>query len=271
MQVLFSIFSSLSLVCGTMVIRCRNPVHSVLFLILAFISASALLLLADLDFFAMVYLVVYVGAIAVLFLFVVMMLNIRTAVSDSLLPYFPVGALIGFMFLFQVFFILDNQFLPQIGLYTAWQSGVSCSQEEYLPGRSESFLLFLLGISQIIKDFVGLVFEQHMYTFTPFFQGITHLYNQSYGRSLHAHADTENLVSYVYWLDQSRPVSNIEALGEVLYTYYFVYFLLASLILLIAMVGGITLTMHKGAQVQKQEIAEQNRRDPSKTVAKIRS
>jgi len=263
MQLLFSIFSSLSLVCGTMVIRCRNPVHSVLFLILAFISASALLLLADLDFFAMVYLVVYVGAIAVLFLFVVMMLNIRTAVSESLLPYFPVGALIAFMFLFQVFFILHNQFLPQIGLYTAWQSGVSFSQEEYLPGRSESFLLFLHGMYQIIKDFVGLVFEQHMYTLTPFFQGVTHLYNQSYGRSLHT-------VSYVYWLDQSRPVSNIEALGEVLYTYYFVYFLLASLILLIAMVGGITLTMHKGAQVQKQEIAEQNRRDPSKTVAKIR-
>ena len=61
-----------------MVIRSKNPVHSVLFLILVFCNAAGLLILLHLDFFAMIFLVVYVGAIAVLFLFVVMMLEIRT-------------------------------------------------------------------------------------------------------------------------------------------------------------------------------------------------
>ena len=60
-----------------MVIRAKNPVYSVLFLILVFCNVSGILLLLNLDFFAMVFLVVYVGAIAVLFLFVVMMLNIK--------------------------------------------------------------------------------------------------------------------------------------------------------------------------------------------------
>ena len=74
---LFYLFSTLCILSGIMVIRSKNPVHSVLFLILVFCNASGLLILLGLDFFAMVFLVVYVGAIAVLFLFVVMMLNIK--------------------------------------------------------------------------------------------------------------------------------------------------------------------------------------------------
>ncbi len=82
MYLLFYLFSSLALISGLMVIQARNPVHSVLFLILVFFNAAGLLLLLGLDFFALILLIVYVGAIAVLFLFVVMMLNIK--VCDSL-------------------------------------------------------------------------------------------------------------------------------------------------------------------------------------------
>lgn len=76
-MILFYVFVVLALVSGAMVIRAKNPVHSVLFLILVFCNTSGLLVLLGLDFFAMIFLVVYVGAIAVLFLFVVMMLHIR--------------------------------------------------------------------------------------------------------------------------------------------------------------------------------------------------
>ena len=76
-KTLFYIFALLAIISSIMVIRSKNPVHSVLFLILVFCNSSGLLLLLDLDFFAMIFLVVYVGAIAVLFLFVVMMLDIR--------------------------------------------------------------------------------------------------------------------------------------------------------------------------------------------------
>ena len=73
---LFSVFATFTLLSALMVIRAKNPVYSVLFLILVFCNAAGLLVLLDLDFFAVVFLVVYVGAVAVLFLFVVMMLDI---------------------------------------------------------------------------------------------------------------------------------------------------------------------------------------------------
>ena len=76
-MILFSIFSSIALVSSVMVIRAKNPVHSVLFFILVFFNTSGLLVLLGLDFFAMIFFVVYVGAIVVLFVFVVMMLNIK--------------------------------------------------------------------------------------------------------------------------------------------------------------------------------------------------
>ena len=113
MDFLFYFFSSLALLAGIMVIQSRNPVHSVLFLILVFFNAAGLLILLGLDFFAMIFLVVYVGAIAVLFLFVVMMLNIKLAeINEKKLRYLPVGGLLGILFLFEIFLIINNDLVP---------------------------------------------------------------------------------------------------------------------------------------------------------------
>ena len=110
---LFYMFSFFAILSGIMVIRAKNPVYSVLFLILVFCNAAGLLILIDLDFFAMVFLVVYVGAIAVLFLFVVMMLNIRlTEINENILRYLPIGGLIGFIFLIEVLLIMDQDMIP---------------------------------------------------------------------------------------------------------------------------------------------------------------
>lgn len=115
MNLLFYLFASLALISGLMVIQARNPVHSVLFLILVFFNAAGLLILLGLDFFGMVFLVVYVGAIAVLFLFVVMMLNIRLEeINEKKLRYLPVGGLVGFLFLLETFLIIDNDLIPLI-------------------------------------------------------------------------------------------------------------------------------------------------------------
>jgi len=112
-QLIFTLFSTLTLISAGMVIRAQNPVHSVLFLILVFCNASGLLLLLGLDFFAMMFLVVYVGAIAVLFLFVVMMLNIKQAeIRENILRYFPIGGLIGFIFFLEIFVGIGNDLLP---------------------------------------------------------------------------------------------------------------------------------------------------------------
>ena len=92
----FWFFAFLLIACATMVIAARNPVHSVLFLILAFFNAAGLFVLLGAEFLAMILIVVYVGAVAVLFLFVVMMLDIDFAeLKRGALQYLPFGALIG--------------------------------------------------------------------------------------------------------------------------------------------------------------------------------
>jgi NADH-quinone oxidoreductase subunit J len=82
-----------------MVISAQNPVHSVLFLILVFLNGSGLLLLIEAEFIAIMFIVVYVGAIAVLFLFVVMMLDIKIVeTTKDIYRYIPFGSFIGFIF-----------------------------------------------------------------------------------------------------------------------------------------------------------------------------
>ena len=90
-----------------MVIAARNPVHSVLFLILAFVNAAGLFVLLGAEFLAMILIVVYVGAVAVLFLFVVMMLDVDFAeLRQGFLQYLPVGALIGVIFLAELLLVV---------------------------------------------------------------------------------------------------------------------------------------------------------------------
>jgi NADH-quinone oxidoreductase subunit J len=92
----FYIFSAVMILSALMVIAARNPVHSVLFLILAFFNAAALFVLLGAEFLAMILLIVYVGAVAVLFLFVVMMLDLDFAeMKKGALQYLPIGGLIG--------------------------------------------------------------------------------------------------------------------------------------------------------------------------------
>jgi len=92
----FYLFSSMAVASAVMVIFARNPVHSVLFLILTFVNVAGLFVLIGAEFLAMILIVVYVGAVAVLFLFVVMMLDIDIAkMREGMLNYLPIGAVIG--------------------------------------------------------------------------------------------------------------------------------------------------------------------------------
>jgi len=204
MNFLFYLFSSLTLLSGIMVIQARNPVHSVLFLILVFFNAAGLLVLLNLDFFAMIFLVVYVGAIAVLFLFVVMMLNIKLAeINEKRLRYLPIGGLLGLLFLFEILLIVDNDLIPLL----------------------------------------------------------------SY-KNIEALADYREL-NFIDWSNTIHIVTNIQAIGNILYTYYFYFFLLSSIILLIAMIGAIVLTMQKGIRIKRQQVFLQNTRDFAKTIRKL--
>ena len=101
----FYAFAAVTLISAFMVIAARNPVHSVLYLILAFFNSAALFLLLGAEFIAMILVIVYVGAVAVLFLFVVMMLDINLAeIRQGFLEYLPVGAAIGLVLLAEILF-----------------------------------------------------------------------------------------------------------------------------------------------------------------------
>jgi NADH-quinone oxidoreductase subunit J len=103
----FYLFASVCVASAFMVIAAKNPVHSVLYLILAFVNASGLFVLLGAEFLAMILIVVYVGAVAVLFLFVVMMLDVDFAeLRQGFLQYLPVGGLVGVVFLAELLLVV---------------------------------------------------------------------------------------------------------------------------------------------------------------------
>ncbi len=118
----FYLFSGVMIASAFMVIAARNPVHSVLFLILAFVNASGLFILLGAEFLAMILIVVYVGAVAVLFLFVVMMLDVDFAeLKQGFLQYLPVGALIGIIIALELILVVGG-FAPSPGAIAAPRS-----------------------------------------------------------------------------------------------------------------------------------------------------
>nr|ULQ69258.1 NADH dehydrogenase subunit 6 [Eriocaulon alpestre] len=193
---IISVLSSPALVSGLMVVRAKNPVHSVSFSIPVFCNTSGLLILLGLDFSAMIFPVVHIGAIAVLFLFVVMMFNIQIAeIHEEVLRYLPVSGIIGLILWWEMFFILDNETIP------------------LLP----------------------------------------------------THRKTTSL-KYTVYAGKVRNLTNLETLGNLLYTYYSVWFLVPSLILLVAMIGAIVLTMHRTTKVKRQDVFRRNALDSRRTI-----
>lgn len=105
----FYLFAFIAVASAVMVISARNPVHSVLFLILAFFNSAGLFVLMGAEFLAMILVVVYVGAVAVLFMFVVMMLDINfVELRQGFLQYLPLGALIGVVLLAELLIVVGG-------------------------------------------------------------------------------------------------------------------------------------------------------------------
>jgi NADH-quinone oxidoreductase subunit J len=142
----------------------------------------------------MLVVIVYVGAVMVLFLFVVMMLNMKASdETGNMLKFLPIGALVGLIFLFEVFLVVE--------------------------GNLTSLL-----------------------------------------------SSSEAAVSIIQWSQKVDQVTNVEVLGQVLYTYYFYFFLAASIILLVSMIGAIVLTLQTSPNVKRQQIFQQVSRDYERAV-----
>jgi len=121
--IFFYLFASVTVASAVMVIASRNPVHSVLFLILAFVNAAGLFILMGAEFLAWILIIVYVGAVALLFLSVVMMLDVDFAeLKSGMLSYLPIGALIGAVLLVELLIIVG-----------AWAVGADVSKSITAP------------------------------------------------------------------------------------------------------------------------------------------
>lgn len=185
----FYLFAFVTIASAVMVISSRNPVHAVLFLILAFFSAAGLVVLTGAEFMAMMLVVVYVGAVAVLFLFVVMMLDINFAeLREGMQEYFPIGVTIGL--------VLFAEMVMVIG---AWQLDLEA-----------------MTLAAPVAAMDGL--------------------------------------------------SNVQSIGNLIYTHYVYVFQAAGMVLLVAMIGSIVLTLRVRAGVHKQVIAEQMKRTKADAV-----
>lgn len=190
------IFCSLAIFSAFFVIFSVNPVHSVLFLILCFFNLSGLLILVGLEYFALIFIIIYIGAIAILFLFIVMMLNIKIIeLRESFWRYIPLGIFLSCLFILEVFYLINYNF------------------------------------NNLFFNFI-------------------------------------DYVSYINWVNFFFNVFSLELVGELLYTYYFFAFLVAGLVLFIAMIGAIVLTLNQSQNVKRQKIYKQILRDSSLVILK---
>ena len=187
-EMAFYFFSVVIVVSAMLVVISRNPVHSVLWLIVTFFGSSGLFILLGAEFLALILMIVYVGAVAVLFMFVVMMLNINfDQLRSGFTRYLPVGLLIG--------------------------------------------LILFVELSLVFSDWV------------PANSYDSKIQNSTIG-----------------------DVENTKQLGLVLYTDFVLYFQLAGIILLIAMIGAIVLTHQRKRNIKRQDILTQIYRDPEKAI-----
>jgi len=186
---LFYILGFLIVTSSSMVIISKNPIHSVLFLILAYINASGLFILLGAEFLALIFLIVYVGAVAILFIFTVMMLNLTMIqVRESLVGLVPISAIIG--------------------------------------------LIFFLEVHELLQVFKGITYENETIT---------------------KNIDNTSLD----WTSLYINISELNFLGTHLYTNYGYLIIVASLILLVAMVGAILLTLEHSKNIKRQSINNQ--------------
>jgi NADH-quinone oxidoreductase subunit J len=149
---LFYLFAAILLVSATLVVSVRNPVHSVLFLILAFFNAAALFVLAGAEFLAMILVIVYVGAVAVLFLFIVMMLDIDfTELRSGYQRYLPVGLAVGAVLMAELVIVLWGwKVAPEAATLRLAPRSVALHNTAQLGGLLYTHYIFLFQVAGLV-------------------------------------------------------------------------------------------------------------------------
>jgi NADH-quinone oxidoreductase subunit J len=283
----------LTALAATMVILARNPVHAVLFLILSFFSTAGLFLMLGAEFMAMTLVIVYVGAVAVLFLFVVMMLRVtpdqnlslleEKGVVQALKDFGQIGIFLSIFIVFAAFLIS----VPVLADLSAHHDlTVLLAVDSFLKAYQESLWVpFHQGIdfySLCVSTISLAVAYQLAFTVTHrswHIQAARLLKGNA--MAFISGAGMVGALTYLGWTWTLSPYAremvqepvapdtlmpNTHAIGHILYTDYVLGVQMAGFILLLAMVGAISLTHRKREGVKRQSIAHQLARNPSDTL-----
>ena len=203
---LLNIISITSILCGIFVIVSKNPIVSVLFLIGLFLNIAGYLMMLGINFIGLSYLLVYVGAVSILFIFILMLINVRiseliTDTSNSI----PLAVMIGIFF--------------NITLYKLLPSNITVGASVYAYNVSKNFLPSTIETSSV--SYINYSISNSSY-----------LYNSDL-----------SFVTSQMWDGVLAEASHITSIGNVIYTSYPIWLILTSIILLLAMVGAIVITI----------------------------
>lgn len=197
--IFFFFFGSLAITSAFFVISSRNPIYSILWLILTFCNATAMLIILQFEFIAIMLIIIYVGAIAILFLFVVMMIDIDVVhQQSSKSEYFIMGSLVCGFLLFEFFSVFKDSIVPL---------------------NPETKTQFTTKYAN--------------------------------AQAFQAKIDT---------------IPNIETIGRLLYTDYFIFYLIAGIILLVALLGAVSLTIVEKPEAKIQNVYSQVRRNSKNAI-----
>lgn len=295
-SIAFFVFAGILIASALAVVFSRNSVHSVLFLILAFFNAAALFLIAGAEFLAMLLVVVYVGAVAVLFLFVVMMMDINPQTQPRLFAFeqfkktsLDLMTFIGYVVIFFGLFVAIGYGLSYVYSVFAGiiEQPTKLAINEDLPWIAQLPWLSLLYDSALeVRFWIGLVAYFLTWRLTQVIIGSGFLQVASrFINSLPSLMGVAILLIFefcflvIQWQSSSMSESlsnsplppvdlmnNTAAIGQVLYRDYVYWFQGAGLILLVAMIGAIVLTLRHRKSVKRQNVSDQLKRDPKETV-----
>jgi len=160
----FYVFAAVAIVSGVLVVANRNPVYSVLFLILAFFNAAGLFVLLGAEFLAMMLVVVYVGAVAVLFLFVVMMLDINFAeLRQGFVRYAGIGAIVGIILVAEIIFVVSGALTPAANALAGSPTPAGLTNTEALGNilYTDYFYLFQAAGIVLLIAMIGAIVLTH--------------------------------------------------------------------------------------------------------------
>lgn len=202
---ILDIFSLTSILCGILVIISKNPIISVLFLIGLFLSIASYLIILGISFIGLSYLLVYVGAVSILFLFILMLINVRISellneTSNSI----PLAIIIGICFIHPIY--------------------------QILPYSIAAFNSYTVNLNNTFKD----TWYNNNYS-----DNINKFFNFSKDNGVISYVTTNS------WDGNLAEASHINSIGSIMYTSYSIWLILTSIILLLAMVGAIVITIKK--------------------------